>query len=157
MRRAGTGERTRDDLRRVLERIAGGVSLTKVVLGGTSISVSGIAGDPAQLRVIPANLFAAFAEDGKNILNAWPLLRADTSASGQSGQHDEQERFVLRVSFDKTLKPASSEVVQRPNAEGFNNASGNKESFNKDRLNKEHSKRDSASKETLAKQLWHDR
>ena len=164
---AGTGERQLDYLRRVLELIPECVSLTKVVLGGTSISVSGIAGDPAQLRVLPANLFAAFAEDGKNILNAWPLLRADTSASGQSGQHDEQERFVLRVSFDKTLKPASSEVVQRPNAEGFNNESGNKESFNKDRLNKdrlnkdrlnkENSKRDSSSKETLAKELWNDR
>ena len=144
---AGTGERQLDYLRRVLELIPECVSLTKVVLGSTSISVSGIAGEPAQLRVLPANLFAAFTEDGKNILNAWPLLRAETSASGQSGQHDDQERFVLRVSFDETLNSASSKVAQRPSAKGLNKESSNKESL----------KSDSSSKETLVKERRNDR
>jgi len=144
---AGTGERQLDYLRRVLKLIPECVSLTKVVLGSTSISVSGIAGEPAQLRVLPANLFAAFTEDGKNILNAWPLLRAETSASGQSGQHDDQERFVLRVSFDETLNSASSKVAQRPSAKGLNKESSNKESL----------KSDSSSKETLVKERRNDR
>ena len=147
VRLAGTGERQLDYLQRVLELIPECASLTKVVLSGTSISVSGIAGDSAELRSLPENLFAAFAEDGKNILNAWPLLLADTSGYGQSGQHDEQERFVLQVSFDKTPKAPSSEVAQ----------SLSTESLNEESLNRESSNRESSNKETLVRERWHER
>ena len=130
---AGTGERQLDYLRRVLELIPECVALTKVVLSGTSISVSGIAGDPAQLRAIPANLFAAFAEDGNNILDAWPLLLADTSGYGQSGQRDNREGFVLKVSFDKTFKASPSEVARSLSAQSRNKESSNTEALVKER------------------------
>ena len=101
---ADTGVRQLDNLQRVLEQIPACVSVSKIVLNGTSISVSGSSSDPAALRLLPEKLFAAFAEDGKNILNAWPVLLADKPAQVHFGRGNQGDRFVLQVSFDKTLK-----------------------------------------------------
>ena len=112
---AGTGERQLDYLQRVLELIPECVSVSKAVLNGTSISLSGTSGDPAALRLLPEKLFAAFAEDGDNVLNAWPLLLADNSAHVYFGQDIQDDRFVLQVSFDKTHKARMGEVTQNQN------------------------------------------
>ena len=156
---AGTGERQLDLLRRVLEQIPECVFLTKVVLRSNGISVSGIASDPAQLRALPATLFAALAEDGKNILQAWPLLLSDPSRHGQSGHYDEHKRFILHVSFDKTpnARPRTNaqdvskkSIDERSvNNSSINNSSVSKENVNQDRSNKEHSKKKSPNSETL--------
>ena len=103
---AGTGERQLDYLQRVLELIPECVSVSKAVLNGTSISLSGTSGDPAALRLLPEKLFAAFAEDGDNVLNAWPLLLADNSAHVYFGQDIKMIDSSYRCLSIKHTRPA---------------------------------------------------
>ena len=143
---ADTGVRQLDNLQRVLEQIPACVSVSKIVLNGTSISVSGSSSDPAALRLLPEKLFAAFAEDGKNILNAWPVLLADEPAQVHFGRGNQGDRFVLQVSFDKTLKARVGEAAQNQNKED-----PNKEDPKKENPNEGHLHHPLLSKENLGK------